>query len=86
MYIFSNDTTVHVNFSEKDDFFHTDLTNMVPNMLCEIIKPLFCKCASSFFVLFGGCLTKCLEVMTDTDYGTKMKFLKKICKFGLKYQ
>ena len=67
-------------------FYHTDLTNIVPNILCEIIKPLFCKCASSFFVLFGGFLIKCLDVMTDTDYGTNLKYLKKICKFGLKYQ
>lgn len=67
-------------------FYHTDLTNIVPNILCEIIKPFFCKCASSFFVLFGGFLIKCLDVMTDTDYGTNLKYLKKICKFGLKYQ
>jgi hypothetical protein len=80
-------TLRYMEISQKmDDFILNRLNNIVPNTLCEIIKPFFCKCASSFFVLFGGFLIKCLDVMTDTDYGTNLKYLKKICKFGLKYQ
>ena len=50
-------------------FYHSDLTNIIPNILGEIIKP--------FFVLFVVFIIKCLDVMTDIDYDTNLKNLKK---------